>query len=69
MLSTLITPHVHARAGVMLFGVGVHLYTYVCDAKKSLNGTLAVDSPFQILTVDFLSNLYLPSYNSAISMN
>ena len=50
----------------MLFGVGVHLCTYVCDAKKSLNGTLAVDSPFQILRVDFLSNLYLPSYNSAI---
>ena len=29
---------------------------YVCDPPKRLNGTLAVDSPFQTLTVDFLSN-------------
>ena len=43
-----------------MINVGVRMYIvcmYVCDLKKSLNGTLAVDSPFQTLAVDFLSNL------------
>ena len=29
----------------------------VCDPKKCLNGSLAVDSPFQTLAIDFSSNL------------
>ena len=44
-----------------MIGVGVHLYVcmYVCIYiyPKILNGTLAVDSPFQTLEVDFSSNL------------
>ena len=44
-----------------VIGVGVHLYIcmflYMYVAPKCLNGTLVVDSPFQTLTVDFLSNL------------
>ena len=47
-----------------MFDVGVHLYVYVYICmyiimyvtQKSLNGTLAVDSPFQTLAVDFSSN-------------
>ena len=38
-----------------MIGAGVHLYVY--DPPKSLKGTLAVDLPFQTLTVDFSSNL------------
>ena len=36
-------------------GIGVYvrlyvcIYIYVCDPPKSLNGTLAVDSPFQTI--------------------
>ena len=33
------------------------MYVFIYVTQKSLNGTLAVDSPFQILTVDFSSNL------------
>ena len=33
---------------------------YIYDPQKSLNDTLAVDSPFQTLAVDFSSNLTLP---------
>ena len=42
-----------------MIGAGVHLYVYiyVCDPNKSLNGTLAVDLPFQTLAVDFSLNL------------
>ena len=46
-----------------MIGAGVHLYVcmyiciYVCDPPKRLNGTLAVDLPFQTLEVDFSSNL------------
>ena len=47
-----------------MIGVGVHMYNmyvcmYVCMymTEKKLNGILAVDSPFQTLTVDFSSNL------------
>ena len=39
---------------------GVHLYisVYVLVGDSiSLNGTLAINSPFQTLVVDFLSNL------------
>ena len=43
-----------------VIGVDVYLfvlmYVYVWP-PKSLNGTLAVDSPFQTLAVDFSSNL------------
>ena len=35
----------------------IYIYIHICDPQKSLNGTLAVDSHFQILVVDF-------SYNS-----
>ena len=38
----------------------IYLYVYVYDPppqKKSLNGTLAVDLPFQTLAVDFSLNL------------
>ena len=45
-----------------VIGPSVHLYIYVYmyvyDPIESLNGTLAVDLPFQTLAVDFLSNLY-----------
>ena len=35
-----------------------YLYcTYVYDPQKCMNDTLAVDSPFQTLAVDFSSNL------------
>ena len=54
----------HARAGVMGLGLvsiiyTVYIYTdiYVYDPPKSLNGTLAVDLPFQTLAVDFSMNL------------
>ena len=42
-----------------MIGASVHLYIclYVCDQQKKLNGILAVDAPFQILAVDFSSNL------------
>ena len=42
-----------------MIGAGVHLYMCVCiyDPQKSLNDTLAVDLPFQILAVDFSFNL------------
>ena len=44
-----------------VIGISVHLYvciymyvyTYVCDPKNSLDGTLVVNSPFQTLAVDF----------------
>ena len=42
-----------------MIGVGVHLYVgmyIMCDPPKSLNGTLAVDLPFQSLVVDFSLN-------------
>ena len=44
----------------MLSGqVSIYIYMYICTyvTKKSLNGTLAVDPPFQTLTVDFSSKL------------
>ena len=63
----IITPHVHARAGLnYVFRAGVHLYIYVCDPEKSLHGTLAVD--FQTLVVDFSSNV-LTSSTTARSRN
>ena len=41
-----------------VIGAGVHLYIYyMYITKKSLNGTLAVDLPFQTLVVDFSLNL------------
>ena len=51
----------------------MYMYVYVCMyiimyvTPKSLNGTLAVDSPFQTLTVDFSSNL--TSSTTAYSRN
>ena len=43
-----------------MIGAGVHLYIHVrvcIRPKKNLNGTLAVDLPFQTHTVDFSLNL------------
>ena len=43
-----------------MIGAGVHFYIYIymymTPQKESLNGTLAVDLPFQTLAVDFLLN-------------
>ena len=38
-----------------MIGAGVHDCVY--DPPKSLNGTLAVDLPFQTLAIDYLPNL------------
>ena len=46
------------RSGYVI-GAGVHLCIYV--TQESLNFTLAVDSPFQTLVVDFSSNLWTSS--------
>ena len=48
--------HACASRGYVV-GVGVHMYIYICDAKKKIEGILAVDLPFQTLAVDFSSNL------------
>ena len=48
-----ITPHTHERAGDYVIGASVHLPYVLYDQ----NDTLAVDSPFQTLEVDFSSNL------------
>ena len=52
--------------GGYVIGAGVHLYMYYVHMRpqKSLNGTLAVNSPFQTLVVDFSSNLYTRSTNA-----
>ena len=56
-------PRTRSASGEYVIGAGVHLYVCVCVCvcvcmtKKSLNGTLAVDSPFQTLTVNFSLNL------------
>ena len=64
--SLVITLQAHARAGVMLSGLVsilyifiyiLYNYMYTYDPQKSLNGTLAVDLPFQTLAVDFSLNL------------
>ena len=49
----LVTPHAHARAGGYVIGAGVHIYVgrYMFVDKKSLNRTLAIDSPFQTFAV------------------
>ena len=41
-----------------MFETGVHIYVciIICDPQKSLNGTLAIDLPFQTLTVDLSLN-------------
>ena len=50
-----ITLHAHAQAGLYVIGAGVHLYiVYMWPPPKSLNGTLAIDSPFQTLGVRLL---------------
>ena len=41
-------------AGVLYMYVCMHVYIYMCDLPKSMNGTLAVDLPFQTLTVGLL---------------
>ena len=46
----------------------MYVRIYVSAPPKSLNGTLAVDSSFQTLVVDFSSNLYT-SYTTARSIN
>ena len=52
-----------AHGGVMwsgLVSIYIYMYIYVYDPppqKKSLNDTLAVDSPFQTIVVDVSSNL------------
>ena len=49
----------HSRGKAI--GLGVHMYVYimcVCEEKK-LNGTLALESPFQILAVYiYIINVY-----------
>ena len=58
--SAFVTPHCAcASRGLCdrLVSIYMYVYTYVCDLKKSLNGTSVVDSPFQTLVVDFSSNL------------
>ena len=39
----------------------IYMYYVYMRPQKSLNGTLAVNSPFQTLVVDFSSNLYTRS--------
>ena len=51
------TPHAHARARGHVIGTGVHIRyvgIYVYGQKKSLNRTLAIDSPFQTFAVGLL---------------
>ena len=43
--------------GVHLYNIYLYIYMYMCDSKKSLNGTLAIDLPFKSLQVDFSLNL------------
>ena len=45
----------HAQPSGKLIGVGVHIYMFV--AKKNLNHTLAIDSPFQTFVVGLLVKL------------
>ena len=58
--------HVFVSKGYVI-GVGVHLL-YVCDQRKCLNGTSAVNSPFQTLLVDFSLNLFASSTMRALEM-
>ena len=63
MIYLLITLHVHTRAGVLCLGlvsIYICMYIYVYDQKK-FEWHLAVDLPFQTLTVDFPLNLYIRS--------
>ena len=49
----IVTPHAHARAGGYVIGAGVHIYICLWT-KKSLNRTLAIDSPIQTFAVGLL---------------
>ena len=53
VLDSLFTPHTQWEWCICDWG----WCPFVCDPKKSLNGTLAVDVPFQTIAVDFSSNL------------
>ena len=57
-LGTLLSRMCMHEQGVMRSGL-VSIYIYICMymTKKSLNDSLAVDSPFQTIAIDFLSNL------------
>ena len=58
-MSEVNTTHAHARPWGYVVRAGVHLYVYVyvyVTPTQSLNDTLVVDSLFQALAVDFLSN-------------
>ena len=51
-------PDTRSASGEYVIGAGVHLYSvYMTPPPQSLNGTLAVKSPFQTLAVDFSLNL------------
>ena len=58
------TPHAHARAGVMQSGlVSIYICVYMYMTKKVLNGTLAVGSPFQTRSTSHqIYRLALPLY-------
>ena len=47
----------HTRSSVIFMASSGRNFAGIYDQKKSLNGTLAVDSPFQTLAVDFSLNL------------
>ena len=42
---------------VVPFPMFSHIYIYIYDPQKCLNGTVEVALPFQTLVVDFSSNL------------
>ena len=46
-------PCMHSASGSKVIGVGVHIAIAICT-KKSLNRTLAIDSPFQTFAVELL---------------
>ena len=48
------TPHTQHERGICDGLVSIYICVCLCvyDPNKSLNGTLAVDSPFQTLAVD-----------------
>ena len=52
-------PLTRSASGVHVIGAGVHIYIYIhiMTPPKSLKRTLAVDLPFQTLTVDLSLNL------------
>ena len=56
-LCGIVSPHALREQGLCDWGWCPFIYVCVCVCDKKLNGTLAVNSPFQTLAVDFSSNL------------